>query len=232
MLRITSLRKRISDKFVLSIDSLKLHEGEIIALIGNNGSGKTLLINSILNNVLLDSGYIEIDKTNNKLEKWKKITGVYMNENYLLDFMTSTEFLSFIGSFYNIYRKDIPNKLEQYQYFLGPEFHSIKNKVISKLSRGTKDKIGIIAALVCNPKLLILDEPFSHLDTPSSLNLIELLNSMSKQFKTTQIITSPNMNVVSAFSTRIILMDQGAIKYDLSNNRDNQLVINKYFSLL
>jgi ABC-2 type transport system ATP-binding protein len=232
MLRITSLRKRILDKFVLSVDCLKLDVGEIVAIVGNNGSGKTLLLNSILNNILLDSGYIEIDTVNNKLEKWKTITGVYMNKNYLLDFMTPTEFLSFIGSFYNISRKDIPNILERYQYFLGSEFNSIKNKIISKLSSGTKDKIGIIAALLCDPKLLILDEPFSHLDIPSSFTLIEILNSINNQFNTTQIISSPNMYNLASLCTRIILMDKGVIKYDLPNNPENQVVINNYFTLL
>jgi ABC-2 type transport system ATP-binding protein len=231
MLKIASLKKRISETFELSIDNLKLDEGEIVAIIGNNGSGKTLLLNSILNNISLDSGNIEIYMINNKLEKWKKITGVYVNKNYLLDFMTPIEFFKFIGSFYNISIKDIHNKLENYQYFLGFEHNTFNNKVISKLSRGTKDKIGIIAALFIEPKLLILDEPFSHLDTPASLNLLELLNSINKQFKTTQIITSPDLNNLSVICTRIILMEKGTIKYNFPNNLENLSIINKYLRL-
>jgi ABC-2 type transport system ATP-binding protein len=230
MIKVSSIRKKISENFRISIDDLSIKDGEIVALIGTNGSGKTIFLNSVLNNILLDSGSIEIGNIDNKSNNWKKFTGVYMNENYLLDFLTPIEFLNFIGKFYNVSVKEIPGIIEKYTIFLGRDLSSLKDKRINKLSRGTKDKIGIIAASFYQPRLLIFDEPFSHLDTPSILFLLNEWEMINKQLNTTLIVSSPTINEISSICSRILLMEQGKIKYDLIQNSENLKLLRDYFA--
>jgi ABC-2 type transport system ATP-binding protein len=230
MIKVTSLSKKVSEIFSISIDELTINEGEMVALIGSNGSGKTFLLNSILNNILQDSGRIEIGNIENKYDSWKRFTGIYMNENYLLDFMTPFEYFSFIGSFYDVPRKRIPEILVKYNEFLGKDIYSIKDKLISKFSRGTRDKIGIIGASFYEPKLLILDEPISHLDAASISFLRKYWEMINKQNNTTLLISSPTLNELSSICSRILIMERGKIKYDLTQNNENLKFISEYFS--
>lgn len=229
MIKIDILERKISSSFTISVEKLTIDSSEIVAIIGNNGSGKTIFLNSLINNINLDNGNITILGIPNKSDAWKKSAGIYLNKNYLLDFMTPLEFFYFISSFYNLSKSAILQKVKVFTNFLQTDMNHIKNKRISYFSNGTKDKIGIISALLHQPKLLIFDEPFAHLDIPSIHFLLDYWHLLKNNLSSTILIACPNLFMLKSFCTRILLFNQGQIILDLPNNPRNIAIIDEYF---
>ena len=93
-----------------------------------------------------------------------------------------------------------------------------KKKIIKNYSAGNKQKIGIVAAMITNPKVLLLDEPFNFLDPSSQMEMLRLLKEMNSEVGTTMILSSHNIELVSEISSRIILLEKGIIKKDITGS--------------
>ncbi|MBE9469059.1 MAG: ABC transporter ATP-binding protein [Bacteroidetes bacterium] len=229
-INIKNLTKEYNKKKVLNIDKLKIRSGEIFGLVGNNGAGKTTFFRLLLDLIKSDSGEIligDIDVT--KSEKWKNYTGSYLDEDFLINFLTAEEYFYFVGNIYGFTKNEINIKLKQYSKFFNNEILAQKGKYIREYSQGNKQKIGIISTFLIEPKIIILDEPFNNLDPTSQMLLVDMLKEYNEINKATILISSHNLNNISEICHRIIILEKGEIIKDLSNNKYTLNELKKYF---
>ncbi len=217
MITITNLKKQFGQTTACNIPSFEVRNGDILGLVGNNGAGKTTLFRMLLDLLKPDEGNITIDGINPaQSEQWKDFTGAYIDEGFLIDFLTPEEYFAFIGKISGIEPAAIEERLKAFERFAGGEVLGQK-KLIRNLSAGNKQKVGIISALLRTPRLVILDEPFNFLD-PSSQNLLKhLITDYQKQTGATIIVSSHNLQHTVDISTRVALLEKGTIIKDLAN---------------
>ena len=217
-IKIKDLVKQYGKNTVLDIPELTIGSGELIGLVGNNGAGKTTLMRLILDLIEATDGYIETDgKLVTDDVTWKEFTGSFIDGRFLIDFYTPEEYFNFIARVYGIDKDTLDSRLEHYQTLMHDEILGTK-KYLRQFSEGNRQKIGIIGAMLINPKVLILDEPFNYLDPSSQITVAKLIRQMNEQLGTTVIISSHNLSFVSEISTRILLLEKGRIIKDLNNH--------------
>lgn len=227
-----NLVKRFGDKTAVDIPSFEIKVGEIIGLVGNNGAGKTTLFRLCLDLVKADNGEVNINGFNPaKSEDWKDFTGAYIDEGFLIDFLTPEEYFEFVGSTNNLSTDEVKQRLEGFHRFMGEEILTQK-KLIRNYSAGNKQKVGIGAAMLHHPSLLILDEPFNFLDPSSQIILKELLEEYNRSTGATILVSSHNLQHIVDISSRIALLENGHIVKDLTNN-DHQAKqeLENYFAI-
>lgn len=217
MIKIEGLKKHFGDTCACDIPSFTINNGNILGLVGNNGAGKTTLFRLLLDLLKADEGSVTIDDINPaKSEEWKNNVGAHIDEGFLIDFLTPEEYFEFIGSVADLSKEEISQRLELYSPFMADEIMG-QNKLIRDYSAGNKQKIGIIATLLNEPHLVVLDEPFNFLD-PSSQNLLKsIMTEYQQRTGATVIISSHNLQHTVDISTRIALLEHGHIISDLDN---------------
>ncbi len=217
MITIANIRKAFGQTIASDIPSFTINDGDILGLVGNNGAGKTTLFRMILDLLKPDEGQVTIDGINPaESEQWKDSTGAYIDDSFLIDFLTPEEYFAFLGKINTIQQEEIEERLKPYERFAGGEVFGQK-KLIRNLSAGNKQKVGIISALIMRPKLVILDEPFNFLD-PSSQNILKhILTDYNRETGATILISSHNLAHTIDISTRIALLEKGQIIRDLPN---------------
>ena len=230
MIEISNLRKSFGEKCACDIPQLSIGSGEIIGLVGNNGAGKTTLFRLILDLLKPDSGNVTLDGIDvQQSEDWKTFTGAYIDNGFLIDFLTPEEYFEFIAKVVSISKEELTERTAAFEQFTGGEIFG-RNALIRNLSAGNKQKVGIISALITRPKLLILDEPFNFLDPSSQNHLKHIIEEYREATGATIIISSHNLTHTIDISTRILLMGQGEIKRDISEiTPDAITALNEYF---
>lgn len=214
---INQLKKAYGSKVVLDIEQYTIHSGEIIGLVGNNGAGKTTLFRLMLDLLKADEGSVCIGETEvSRSEQWKEVTGAYMDESFLIDYLTPEEYFYFVGRMCQLDHQIVDERLATYERFMNGEILGQK-KLIRNLSAGNKQKVGILAALLNNPKLIILDEPFNFLDPSSQSALKQLLLAYNQSTGATILVSSHNLNHTIDISTRIALLEHGKLIRDIDN---------------
>lgn len=237
---LVGLIKKFGDKTAVSIPDFSIQQGEMLGLVGNNGAGKTTLFRLILDLLDPTEGRVEVnihqeDGTEYTLnpatcEDWKLYTGSYIDDGFLIEFLTAEEYFNFIAKVNNIPEKELHNILDKYKDFIGDEILNQK-KLIREFSAGNKQKIGIVGALLNSPRILILDEPFNFLDPSSQNHLKQLLTQYNKETNATIIVSSHNLQHTIEISSRIALMEHGCIIKDLDNKYQSaQEELNEYFN--
>lgn len=217
MILIQGLRKQFGETIACNIPSFTINDGDVLGLVGNNGAGKTTLFRMMLDLVKPDEGTVVVDGVNPALsEEWKDNTGAYIDEGFLIDFLTPEEYFSFIARIAGLSKSDVDERLQRFERFAGGELFG-QNKLIRNLSAGNKQKVGIISALFRQPKLVVLDEPFNFLDPSSQNSLKNLLLEYSKSTNATIIISSHNLQHTIDISSRIALLENGCIIKDMQN---------------
>lgn len=214
VIELSTLKKTYGTQTVLDIDSLAISEGELVGLVGNNGAGKTTMMRLILDLIQASDGYAGI--CGQRVEQdaaWKEITGSFLDSSFLIDFYTPEEFFSFIAEVYGISEKDMQERLREYEHLMNGEILGT-GKLLNSFSMGNRQKIGIIGAMIINPKLLILDEPFNFLDPSSQIIVAKLIRKMNSELGTTVLISSHNMASINDICTRILLLDKGKLIID------------------
>jgi ABC-2 type transport system ATP-binding protein len=233
MITITDLQKNFGTKRAIDIESYTIQTGELVGLVGNNGAGKTTLFRLILDLLRADGGNVTIDDTDvSKSEAWKQTTGAFIDDSFLIDYLTPEEYFYFIGRMYGLNKEVVDERLQPFERFMNSEVMGQK-KYIRNYSAGNKQKIGIIAAMLHHPALLILDEPFNFLD-PSSQSVIKnLLKSYNEEQGATVLISSHNLNHTVDICPRIALLENGSIIRDMHNiNNSAEKELEDYFDLL
>jgi ABC-2 type transport system ATP-binding protein len=230
-INISQLQKNYGQQTVLHIDQLHIGKGELVGIVGNNGAGKTTLFRLMLD--LIEATRGELLVNGRKVagsEQWKTFTGSYLDEGFLIDFMTPEEYFYFAGSLLGLQKQAVDEKLQTFSRFMSEEILG-QGKYIRQFSTGNKQKVGIIAAMLVQPALLILDEPFNFLDPTSQILIKRLLKQENEVRGTTMLISSHNLNHIIEICTRIILLEKGKIIKDLTPSNDDLQEIEKYFSV-
>ena len=217
MITISNIKKAFGKTVASDIPSFVINDGDILGLVGNNGAGKTTLFRMILDLLKPDEGQVTINDVNPaESEEWKDWTGAYIDDSFLVDFLTPEEFFAFLGKINNIPQEEVDARLQPFERLAGGEIFGQK-KLIRNLSAGNKQKVGIMSALLLRPKLVILDEPFNFLD-PSSQNILKhILTDYNRETGATILISSHNLQHTIDISTRITLLEKGVVIKDLSN---------------
>ena len=232
MIKIENIKKVFGKTIASDIPSFVINDGDILGLVGNNGAGKTTLFRMILDLLKPDEGEViltfpsdaRFSKNEESLvinpansEEWKDYTGAYIDDTFLIDFLTPEELFAFLGKIKGLPQTEIDERLKAYERLAGGEIFGQK-KLIRNLSAGNKQKVGIISALIMRPQLVILDEPFNFLD-PSSQNILKhILTDYNHETGATILISSHNLAHTIDISTRIALLEKGQIIRDLPNS--------------
>lgn len=228
---INNLKKAFGKTIAVNIDEFKSAGNEIIGLVGNNGAGKTTLFRLLLDLTDADEGRVNmtfnvsedgnpdatLSLSPSESEEWKRYTGAYIDESFLIDFLTPEEYFGFVGRVCDMSKEQISQRLEYFSQFMAGEILGQK-KYIREFSAGNKQKIGIIAAMFNRPQLLILDEPFNFLDPSSQMMLKRLITDYNSENGATVFISSHNLQNTTDISTRVILLEHGAIIKDMQNS--------------
>lgn len=235
-IQINNLKKTFGNTTAVDIADFNLQNNEILGLVGNNGAGKTTLFRLMLDLLKADDGSVRLnfgeDVSVNpaQSEDWKQHTGAYLDESFLLDFLTPDEYFSFIGKISGLSKDEIKERLEYFTKFTSDEIFGQK-KLIRDFSAGNKQKIGIIAAMINKPELIILDEPFNFLD-PTSQNLLKkLLVDYNAQTGATILISSHNLQNTIDISTHVTLLEHGKVIIDMPKSEEIDKTLIDYFQI-
>ena len=217
MITIDKLKKNFGEKVAVDIEHYEINQGDMLGLVGNNGAGKTTLFRLMLDLLKADDGKVIINDIDvSQSEDWKSITGAFIDDGFLIDYLTPEEYFYFIGKMYGLKKEEVDERLVPFERFMSGEVIGHK-KLIRNYSAGNKRKIGIISAMLHYPQLLILDEPFNFLD-PSSQSIIKhLLKKYNEEHQATVIISSHNLNHTVDVCPRIALLEHGVIIRDIIN---------------
>lgn len=217
---IDQLKKNFGTKVAVDIESYTIQSGDMLGLVGNNGAGKTTLFRLMLDLLKADNGNVSIGEINvSKSEEWKNITGAFIDESFLIDYLTPEEYFYFVGKMYGLKKDVVDERVARFERFMNGEVIGQK-KLIRNYSAGNKQKIGIISAMLHQPQLLILDEPFNFLD-PSSQSIIKhILKAYNEETGATVLVSSHNLNHTVDICPRIALLENGSIIRDI-DNKDN-----------
>ncbi len=231
MIEIKNLLKQFGETKAVDIDNYVINQGDMLGLVGNNGAGKTTLFRLILDLLQADNGHVTIDGIDvSKSEDWKKTTGEFIDDGFLIDYLTPEEYFYFIGKVYGLSKQEIDERLKPFEHFMNGEVIGQK-KYIRNFSAGNKQKVGIISAMIHHPQLLILDEPFNFLDPTSQSVIKQLLKKYHEEHNATVIISSHNLNHTVDICSRIALMEHGKIIRDLVNeNNSAEQELEDYFN--
>lgn len=217
MIEAKDLLKQFGEKTAVDIPSFVINDGDVLGLVGNNGAGKTTFFRLILDLLDADRGSVTIDGGNPaESEDWKAGVGAYIDEGFLIDFLTPEEYFEFVGKVNGMSRDQVAERLTVFERFMAGEVMGQK-KYIRDFSAGNKQKVGIVSALLSRPKTVILDEPFNFLDPSSQILLKKLLVDYATQEHATILVSSHNLQHTIDISTRVALLEHGQIIKDLPN---------------
>jgi ABC-2 type transport system ATP-binding protein len=213
----------------LDISELQIEQGTLLGLVGNNGAGKTTLFRLILNLLKADGGCVLSKGVDvSRSEEWKAYTGAFIDHHFLIEFLTPEEYFDFVGESYGLQKSELQERLTGFSRFMNDEILGQK-KYIRNFSAGNKQKIGIIAAMMVRPSVLILDEPFNYLDPSSQIEIRNLILKMNREQGTTVLLSSHNLNHTTDVSTRLVLLEKGLIRKDLRSSPEAISELNDYF---
>lgn len=231
MIEVKNLTKKYGSATVLDIESLSIPEGESFGLVGNNGAGKTTLFRLILDLIRATSGTItsrgvDVTTTND----WKFYTGSYLDQRFLIDFLTPEEYFEFVSNIHGLKKGDLTAFYDEFEPFFSGEVLG-KNKYIRDLSQGNRQKVGISAALMSKPEVVILDEPFNGLDPTTQIRLVKMLNEIRETRNTTVLVSSHDLNHISEVCTRVTILEQGKIIRDIAASENTMAELESYFAM-
>jgi len=173
IIEVNNLSKVYGKIEVLNIENLKIESGESFGLVGNNGAGKTTFFQS---DPRFNRSVWWRDPFNGiavaRSDHWKAYTGSYIDEKFLIEFLYPEEYFEFVANLNSLTRKEYTDFIEKYREFFAEEILGQK-KFIRDLSKGNQKKVGIAAALLTKSDLLVMDEPFPHLDPTSVFQIKE-----------------------------------------------------------
>jgi len=231
MIKVNDLQKAYNGITVLNIPELTIPVGESFGLVGNNGAGKTTFFRLILDLIEASQGEVQIqDQKVMRNDAWKTMTGSFLDEGFLIEFLTTEEYFSFVGKLHSKSEGDITAFLDSMKDFFNDEILGSK-KLIREFSKGNQKKIGIAAALIGDPKILILDEPFTALDPSSQIRLKRFLTDLQTRLNMTMLISSHDLNHVTEVCKRIVVLEKGKMVKDLSTNDDTLKELEAYFAV-
>ena len=231
MITIDTVSKKYGKAEVLNIDALEIPTGQSFGLVGNNGAGKTTLFNILLDLIRPTTGAIVTnDISVHKSEAWKKFTGSFIDESFLISYLTPEEYFQFIGDLRGMNKADVTSFLSQFDEFFNEEVLG-KKKYLRDLSKGNQKKAGIVAAIMGNPQVIVLDEPFANLDPTTQIRLKKLLKTLTTDKDVTVLVSSHDLSHVTEVCERIVVLDKGLVVKDITTSRETLKELESYFAV-
>ena len=230
MITVTNLSKVYNGTSVLNIEHLEIKRGQSFGLVGNNGAGKTTFFSLLLDLIQPTTGNVFNNEiTVSQSEAWKPFTASFIDESFLIGYLTPEEYFNFVGELRNQNKADISAFLEPFEDFFNGEILGRK-KYLRDLSKGNQKKVGIVAALIGNPEVVILDEPFANLDPTTQIRLKTLIKELSKNSETTILISSHDLIHVTEVCERIVVLDKGQVVNDIQTSEATLKELEQYFA--
>lgn len=230
MIHVNSLSKKYKDKAVLNIDSLTIPSGEIFGLVGNNGAGKTTFFSLLLDLIKASTGHILNNQVRvDQSEDWKPFTSAFIDESFLIGYLTPEEYFYFIGELRGLNQQDVDLFLKKFEDFFHGEILQGK-KYLRDLSKGNQKKVGIIASFIGEPKVIILDEPFANLDPSTQIRLKKIIGTYRDNPAVTMLISSHDLAHVTEVCQRIVVLNKGHIVKDIRTSEHTLKDLEGFFS--
>lgn len=230
MIQLSQLKKQYKEVVVLDVPALDISSGECFGLVGNNGAGKTTLFRIMLDLVRASAGSVTINGEDvSKTEEWKAKTRAFLDEHMLLAYLTPDEYFETLRVIYGLSVADLKLHLDKFAEFFNDEILG-KKKYIRDLSKGNLKKVGIAAALMGNPEIIFLDEPFENLDPSSQIRLKKLILKEKENSLVTFLISSHDLNHVTEICERIVLLEKGKVIRDLREKEEMLAELEAYFT--
>jgi len=230
MIQAINLQKAYNGTTVLNLEELKIEKGEVFGLVGNNGAGKTTFFSLVLDLIRATRGKVLINEIAvAKTEEWKELVAAYIDESFIIGYLTPDEYFEFIGELRGMNSKDVTNFLEDYKEFFKDEIIG-KKKFIRDLSKGNQKKVGVVGALMGNTQVIVLDEPFANLDPSSQYMLRNIIKTYAQQKEKTLLISSHDLDHVADVCTRIVILEKGEIVRDVEKTESTLAELEEFFT--
>ncbi|NJM78790.1 MAG: ABC transporter ATP-binding protein [Flavobacterium sp.] len=230
MTKVTNLSKSYNGTTVLKIDHLEIPKGQSFGLVGNNGAGKTTFFSLLLDLIIPTTGSITSNNIQiNTSEAWKPFTSSFIDETFLIGYLTPEEYFYFIGELRGWNKSDVDNFLKQYEDFFNGEILNNK-KYLREFVQRKCQKAGIVGALIGNPEVVILDEPFANLDPTTQIRLKKIIKSLAEDKNTTVLVSSHDLQHTVEVSDRIVVLEKGNIVKDLVPTTETLRELEEFFS--
>lgn len=230
MITTNNLSKKYNGVTVLNIEELQIPKGQSFGLVGNNGAGKTTYFSLLLDLIKPTTGSI----TSNGIvvsesEDWKPFTSAFIDESFLIGYLTPEEYFYFIGELRGQNKADVDATIAKFEDFFHGEILNQK-KYLRDLSKGNQKKAGIVAALIGNPEVIILDEPFANLDPTTQIRLKGIIKDLAQKQGVTVLVSSHDLLHVTDVCERIVVLEKGQIVKDLETNQATLKELEAYFA--
>ena len=230
MIEIQNLSKSYKGVTVLDLEYLEIPKGQSFGLVGNNGAGKTTLFSCLLDLIQPTTGFIKNNLVKvNESEAWKNHTASFVDESFLIGYLTPEEYFYFIGDLRDQNKADVDALLSGFSDFFNDEILN-KNKYLRDLSKGNQKKVGIVATLIGNPELIILDEPFANLDPTTQIRLKGIIKEIAKDPNKTILVSSHDLMHVTEVCKRIVVLEKGKQVKDIITSPETLKDLERYFS--
>lgn len=232
MIQVNNLSKTYSNGVkVLNITNLDIPKGQSFGLVGNNGAGKTTFFSLLLDLIQPSTGFIKNNSIQvNTSEAWKPFTAAFIDESFLIGYLTAEEYFYFIGDLRNQNKADVDALLAKHEEFFNGEILKSK-KYLRDLSKGNMKKVGIIAALIGNPEVVILDEPFANLDPTTVNRLKKIIKELSENPEVTVLVSSHDLVHTVEVCNRIVALNKGEIVKDIETSPETLKELEAFFAV-
>jgi ABC-2 type transport system ATP-binding protein len=231
MINVHNLSKLYNGTTVLKIDELEIPKGQSFGLVGNNGAGKTTFFSWLLDLIHPTTGHIVNNGVQvNSSEDWKPFTASFLDESFLIGYLTPEEYFYFIGDLRGQNKADIDALLAKHEEFFNGEI--LKNKkYLRDLSKGNQKKVGIIATLIGNPEVVILDEPFANLDPTTVSRLKKIIKVLADNPDVTVLVSSHDLVHTVEVCDRIVALNKGEVVKDIQTSAETLQELEMFFSV-
>ena len=231
MIQVNTLSKKYNDTSVLHIESLAIPKGQSFGLVGNNGAGKTTFFSLLLDLIQPTTGNIINNGIQvNTSEDWKPFTASFLDESFLIGYLTPEEYFYFIGDLRGQNKADVDALLAQHEEFFNGEI--LKNKkYLRDLSKGNQKKVGIIATLIGNPEVIILDEPFANLDPTTVNRLKKIIKELAENPNVTVLVSSHDLMHTVEVCNRIVALNKGEVVKDIQTSKETLQELELFFAV-
>lgn len=230
MIQVNNLSKKYNGDPVLQIEHLEIPKGQSFGLVGNNGAGKTTFFSLLLDLIQPTTGNIVNNEVIvNESEAWKPFTTSFIDESFLIGYLTPEEYFYFIGELRGQNKADVDKLIAGFEDFFHGEILN-QQKYLRDLSKGNQKKAGIVAALIGKPEVIILDEPFANLDPTTQIRLKQIIKELIASQEVTILISSHDLIHVTEVSERIVVLDKGLPVKDLKTSEATLKELETYFA--
>ncbi|HEX9826397.1 MAG TPA: ABC transporter ATP-binding protein [Flavobacteriaceae bacterium] len=230
MIITSNLSKKYNEHLVLNIEHLDIPKGQSFGLVGNNGAGKTTYFSLILDLIKPTTGHIKNnDILVHESEDWKPFTSSFIDESFLIGYLTAEEYFYFIGELRGQNKADVDALVSQFEDFFHGEILNQK-KYLRDLSKGNQKKVGIVASLIGNPEVIVLDEPFANLDPTTQIRLKGIIKNLAETKGVTVLISSHDLMHVTDVCERIVVLEKGEIIKDIATSQATLKELEAYFA--